>query len=77
MTGLSTRTLVWRAFSQTTIFLYLTEESTSLLVLIPTGVSVVIEFWKVSKAFSFDLNKGGFYRKFEESKVIKSFVIFF
>merc|ERR1719391_1272224 len=68
MTGLSTRTLVWRAFSQTIIFLYLMEESTSLLVLIPTGVSVIIEFWKVSKAFSFDLSKRGFYRKFEESK---------
>merc|ERR1712029_6032 len=67
MTGLSTRTLVWRAFSQTIIFLYLMEESTSLLVLIPTGVSVIIEFWKVSKAFGFDLNKG-FYRKFEASK---------
>jgi len=68
MTGLSTRTLVWRAFSQTIIFLSLPEESTSLLVLIPTGVSVVIEFWKVSKAFGFDLAKRGFYRKFEESK---------
>ena len=66
LTGLSTRTLVWRAFSQTIIFLYLLEENTSLLVLVPSGISVVIEFWKVTKAFGFDFTRG-FYRKFEDS----------
>ncbi|TMS34912.1 hypothetical protein L596_002410 [Steinernema carpocapsae] len=50
MTGLSTRGLLWRAFSQCIVFLYLMEEKTSLLVLIPAGISVFVEAWKVTKA---------------------------
>ncbi|KAB0792105.1 hypothetical protein PPYR_14066 [Photinus pyralis] len=49
MAGLSTRTVLWRAFSQTVVFLFLLDEGTSLLVLIPCGVATVIEFWKIKK----------------------------
>ncbi|KAK5640162.1 hypothetical protein RI129_010973 [Pyrocoelia pectoralis] len=49
MAGLSTRTVLWRAFSQTVVFLFLLDEGTSLLVLIPCGIATVIEFWKIKK----------------------------
>nr|CAD7597066.1 unnamed protein product [Timema genevievae] len=49
LAGLSSRTIVWRAFSQSVVFLYLLDEKTSLLVLIPSGVGVIIEMWKVQK----------------------------
>merc|ERR1711962_1966290 len=48
--GLSRKTILWRAFSQTVIFFYLMDEETSLLVLIPAGVGALIEMWKVTKA---------------------------
>ncbi len=51
MVGLSSRTLVWRAFSQFVIFLYLLEEKTSLLVVVPAAIGTVIELWKITKAF--------------------------
>ncbi|KYN05754.1 Cleft lip and palate transmembrane protein 1-like protein [Cyphomyrmex costatus] len=47
--GLSKSTMIWRAFSQTVIFLYLYDEDSSLLILIPTGISTVIELWKLKK----------------------------
>lgn len=47
--GLSKWTVMWRAFSQTVIFLYLCDESSSLLVLIPTGIGTIIELWKLKK----------------------------
>ncbi|KAK2586649.1 hypothetical protein KPH14_011694 [Odynerus spinipes] len=49
LAGLSKWTVVWRAFSQTVIFLYLLEENSSLLVLIPTGIGTIIELWKLRK----------------------------
>lgn len=43
LAGLSARTVFWRAFSQLVIFFYLLDEQTSLLVLVPAGISAVIE----------------------------------
>lgn len=51
MVGLSTKTLLWRCFSQTIIFFYLFDQQTSLLVLIPAGIATVIEYWKVTIAY--------------------------
>ncbi|PSN48282.1 Cleft lip and palate transmembrane protein 1-like protein [Blattella germanica] len=56
LVGLSSRTVLWRAFSQAVIFLYLMDEETSLLVLVPTGIATVIEFWKAKKVVRTELH---------------------
>ncbi|VDM52825.1 unnamed protein product [Angiostrongylus costaricensis] len=60
MVGLSTKALLWRCFSYTVIFFYLKDQDTSLLVIVPAGISVLIEFWKLKKAFkiSFSWRRG-------------------
>lgn len=58
MIGLSTRTLLWRAFSQLVIFFYLWDEQTSMLVLVPSGAAALIELWKCTKAFKFSVYEG-------------------
>ena len=35
--------MLWRAFSQVVVFLYLLDEETSYLVIVPMGVGTVIE----------------------------------
>jgi len=59
MEGLSRKTILWRAFSQSVIFLYLMDEETSLLVLIPAGVGALIEIWKVTKALHIKVSLRG------------------
>uniref|UniRef100_A0A1B6H7J5 Lipid scramblase CLPTM1L n=1 Tax=Homalodisca liturata TaxID=320908 RepID=A0A1B6H7J5_9HEMI len=54
LAGLSGRTVMWRAFSQLVIFMYLMDEETSLLVLIPAGIGTIIEMWKVQKVTPVD-----------------------
>ena len=43
MAGLSPSYVAWRAISQAIVFLYLLEENTSLLVMVPAGIGGVIE----------------------------------
>ncbi|KAL0901784.1 hypothetical protein ABMA27_006957 [Loxostege sticticalis] len=49
LAGLSARTVFWRAFSQFIIFFYLLDEKSSMLILVPAGISLLIELWKVTK----------------------------
>uniref|UniRef100_A0A8D1TJ34 Lipid scramblase CLPTM1L n=1 Tax=Sus scrofa TaxID=9823 RepID=A0A8D1TJ34_PIG len=50
MIGMSTKAVLWRCFSTVVIFLFLLDEQTSLLVLVPAGIGAAIELWKVKKA---------------------------
>ncbi|CAJ0959389.1 unnamed protein product, partial [Mesorhabditis belari] len=61
MEGLSTKALLWRAFSYTIVFFYLFDQQTSLLVLVPSGISVLIEYWKCTKALRITISfRNGF-----------------
>lgn len=66
--GLSVRTTLWRAFSQIVIFMYLLDESTSLLVLVPAGIGTVIELWKSKKILKLNIGFKGISRKSDENE---------
>lgn len=76
MEGLSTTTVLWRAFSQTVIFFYLMDENTSLLVLIPSGFAALIEMWKVKKAFKVKISTRGFSMDKSSTETEKSTVAY-
>ncbi|KAE8749540.1 hypothetical protein FOCC_FOCC003805 [Frankliniella occidentalis] len=52
LSGVSGRSVLWRAFSQAVVFLYLFDEKTSLLVLVPSGLNTLLEFWKAKKVIT-------------------------
>lgn len=65
--GISVRSVMWRTFSQIVVFLYLLDENTSYLVLVPNGISGIIEVWKLLKIFKFDSRSWRFVRKTESA----------
>ncbi|PAV61682.1 hypothetical protein WR25_04322 [Diploscapter pachys] len=68
MVGISTKALLWKVFSYTVLFFHLFEENTSLLVVIPMGVSALIEYWKAIKAFKISFSISGGIKFGEHSK---------
>lgn len=50
LAGLSTRTLITDLASQIIVFLFLVESEASLLVVVPSGIAILIQIWKVWKA---------------------------
>ncbi|CAB1334753.1 unnamed protein product, partial [Coregonus sp. 'balchen'] len=55
MVGMSRKAVLWRCFSTIVIFLKMLEERSSLLVLIPVGIGIIIEVWKVKKVSKIQL----------------------
>ena len=50
MEGLSARSIVINCVCQVVIFLYLLDNETSFVIILSSGVGMLIEFWKVTKA---------------------------
>ncbi|KAF0696737.1 Aste57867_12539 [Aphanomyces stellatus] len=60
LVGISVRSMVTSLISQFIVFLYLLEQQTTLLILVPSGISIIIQVWKIGRAtgpkLSFSLN---------------------
>jgi len=68
LAGLSSRAIVSDLFSQIIVFLFLVDSNTSLLVTIPSFISIFIQMWKVKKATGFKLKRNGIYISYEFSR---------
>lgn len=55
LAGLSSRSIVSDLFSQIIVFLFLVDSNTSLLITIPSFISILIQIWKVRRATGFTL----------------------
>lgn len=70
LAGLSKKTVMWRAFSQIVVFLFLYEENSSVLITVPSFFGVLIELWKVLKVLRFDLSKMSQNRPMSETEKV-------
>ncbi|ETV65516.1 hypothetical protein, variant 1 [Aphanomyces astaci] len=50
LVGISIWSMVSSLVSQTIVFLYLIEQHTTLLIVVPSGISIVIQLWKLGRA---------------------------
>ena len=57
MEGLSARTITFNAGCQAVIFLYLLDNDTSWMVLLSSGLGLIIEGWKITKAMDVSLRR--------------------
>ncbi|KAK9865607.1 hypothetical protein WJX84_005001 [Apatococcus fuscideae] len=57
--GLSVRSVLINCFCQVVIFLYLLDNDTSFVILASSGIGLLIEFWKVTKAMNVTLDRSG------------------
>ena len=48
--GISSRSVILNTVSQIVVFLYLMDNDTSYLILVPTGIQAFIDIWKLKKA---------------------------
>lgn len=61
------RSTVWRAFSSVVIFMYLLDEKSSMLILVPSAIAALIELWKCKRILKLELTWKGF-KKIETMK---------
>lgn len=76
MAGLSSRLVMWRAFSQTVILLYLFEEKASMLIIVPSAISSIIEVISINfyKMLFIYLKKGIYILVFLQSGCQKGII---